>query len=986
MVPDDSPNPAAAPGETLATELLIPSLRLLVVIGATLSAGWLAGQWPGIEDPSAFSATSPLWPQAGIALAALYFWGPTMALGLLAGNGGLAWLQNMPPWPAALHALTGVLAPALALALLQGLGWRTKARSAEPNSARDLALFLGIGVALNAALGAGAELGLHALFSAADAPTSRAWTPWFDLAGMAWAGHAVGILLIVAPLLATHRVRAALALLLSLLAVGVAAAAASRQLAPKGSLEAWAWLWSGLSVITLLPLLADALQAWRRTEGARWLSALEADGTGVAEWRADGGMRAGARWEQHCTFAMPDDVDPVQWLDLAHPLDRERLIEALQTLLGPGGHETEVQTLRLPAPSQLLGTVHGTGAWRWHSLRVHVQQRDKRGHAVEVLMLLSDISAQRQAEERQRMSMGLFQHLHEGLLVVDEQHRVVDANPSYCRMMGGKRESLLGKPAALLLSPSLLRSGASTEEMLAALKAEGFWRARVLAERGDGSPCTLQLTVSSIPESSPQSGSARLRVVTVTDLTQAVQQQQQLELQAHSDALTGLPNQEEFVRQLRRGLEAAEREDFGLSVCRVDMDQFKRINTEYGDKIGDALLQQVAQRLRDALRGSPQWSDVVARLSGDEFGLILRTADADEAKQALGRLLNVLRMPCRLPAPRENQTVELTASIGATLYPADTADAETLLRHAGHALYRVKQHSGHNDFRFFDTAKRQRDEASLIAIARMQQALDSGELRLFYQPKIDMHAGRVLGVEALLRWQHPEQGLLLPGDILPQIAGTGLEVQVGDWIIGQALKQSAQWLSEGLALEVSVNVAARQLQVPDFAQRLQELVQRHTEPVATHLCLEVLESEALADVEATHALIQRCKAFGVRFALDDFGTGYSTLTYLRNLPVDTLKIDRSFVQNMLIDVQDMALIEGVVGLARHFGCGVVAEGVESAAHARALLRLGCQQGQGNGIASAMPAPDVSAWIEAFARSPWLIQLAAERPAKAELAE
>jgi len=243
-------------------------------------------------------------------------------------------------------------------------------------------------------------------------------------------------------------------------------------------------------------------------------------------------------------------------------------------------------------------------------------------------------------------------------------------------------------------------------------------------------------------------------------------------------------------------------------------------------------------------------------------------------------------------------------------------------------------------------------------------------LRLHYQPKIDMSSGQVLGVEALLRWQHPDQGLLAPLHFLPLIEPTGLGLQVGDWVIEQALKQSAEWLRAGLQLEVSVNVTARQLQTPDFALRLQELIQRHQEPVAQHLCLEVLESAALADVRNTDQLIQSCRDFGVSFALDDFGTGYSTLTYLKRLTVNALKIDRSFVQNMLIDEQDSALVEGVIGLARTFECAVVAEGVETAAHARALLKLGCLQGQGNGIAPAMPPQEVPAWIASFGQSHW----------------
>ncbi len=575
------------------------------------------------------------------------------------------------------------------------------------------------------------------------------------------------------------------------------------------------------------------------------------------------------------------------------------------------------------------------------------------------------------------MSVSLFQHLHEGLLVTDTEQRILDANPSYCRIMGVPREALIGELATPLQAQSLHRSGLNREQLRLQLQDQGFWRAQVQAERANGQPCTLQLTVSSIPE---PDGPQRYQVVSVSDLTQTLEQQVQLDRQARFDPLTRLPNHEEFMRLLRQGLSSAEREGFRLSICRIDLDHFKRVNTQYGAAVADTLLQQVAERLQAALRSAPQWSDAVARLSGDEFALLLRSNDAEEAQLAVERLLKVLSEPYSTrtaPAQADPETplLEITASIGATLFPQDNSDAETLLRHAGHALYGVK-HTGRNSFQFFDTAQRLRDEASLIALARIQQALDTGELRLHYQPKINMQTAQVLGMEALLRWQHPVRGLLAPAHFLPLIEPTGLGVQVGDWVLDQALKQSARWLSAGLQLNISVNVTARQLQMPDFTQRLRELLARHGEPVAKHLTLEVLESAALADIEATHALIQRCRASGISFALDDFGTGYSTLTYLKRLPVDVLKIDRSFVQHMLIDAQDSALVEGVIGLARTFECSVVAEGVESIAHARALLRLGCIEGQGNGIALPMPALDVQPWVIAFAESAWLQQLAA----------
>jgi EAL domain-containing protein (putative c-di-GMP-specific phosphodiesterase class I) len=279
-------------------------------------------------------------------------------------------------------------------------------------------------------------------------------------------------------------------------------------------------------------------------------------------------------------------------------------------------------------------------------------------------------------------------------------------------------------------------------------------------------------------------------------------------------------------------------------------------------------------------------------------------------------------------------------------------------------MYGAKQ-AGRNGYQFFDPEHRRRNEERVMAIGRVQEALDNREFVLYYQPKVDMRRGVVLGLEALVRWDHPQHGLIAPLQFLPLIENTGLSSRVGDWVLGQALEHMAQWRRGGHDISVSVNVSARHLQEPDFALRLSELLARHPEAPADALELEVLETAAHADIEATSALLARCRALGVRFALDDFGTGYSTLTYLKQLPVDVLKIDRSFVHHMLDDAQDRAIVEGVIGLARTFQCVVVAEGVESPAQARALLEMGCSIGQGTGIAAPMPAAAVSAWIRDY---------------------
>ncbi|MFY8118499.1 MAG: putative bifunctional diguanylate cyclase/phosphodiesterase [Roseateles sp.] len=695
----------------------------------------------------------------------------------------------------------------------------------------------------------------------------------------------------------------------------------------------------------------------------RWPDELELAELGAARWDLRWGLlNTTPPWRSLC--GAPEHFEsPQDWLErLAHPLDRARLRPALDRLLngqpGRAGVEDWHESLRLQAP--------GTQEWRWFSLKLRLWRQGASGRPRHLLALLSDISWRRVAQERERMSITLFEHVGQGLAVLDMEQNLLDANPAYCSLMRADREALLGAVAQPLQPGVLRRAGHDPVQIREGLAQWQSWQGRVSLQREDGELISLALSLAGIPE--PE-GPPRYQVLTLQDQTLQIQQQRLLEAQQSRDALTGLPNLAEFRRRLAQALDASRREGFALCVVWLDLDRFRQINDQHGRMLGDRLLLQVGRRLDGALRSGREWADELAHLGGDEFGLLLRCKDAAEAELALQRLLNVLRAP--FPLAELPEPLDITASLGATLHPRDQSDAETLLRHAAHALYRVKR-SGRNAYQLFDTEKHARSDAQALALGRMQEALDAGELCLHYQPKVDMRKGLVLGVEALLRWQHPEKGLLGPAHFLPVLERTGLGVRVGDWVIEQALKQSSLWLSQGLALRVSVNVAARHLQADDFTQRLQELLARHPGvPLARHLMLEVLESAALADIEATQVLIRRCRALGVSFALDDFGTGYSTLTYLKRLPVDALKIDRSFIQNMLIDAQDHALVKGVISLAKTFDCSVVAEGVESAAHARALMALGCELGQGNGIAPAMPAAELVDWVARFQAHPVL---------------
>jgi diguanylate cyclase (GGDEF)-like protein/PAS domain S-box-containing protein len=546
------------------------------------------------------------------------------------------------------------------------------------------------------------------------------------------------------------------------------------------------------------------------------------------------------------------------------------------------------------------------------------------------------------------------------LLVTDADLRALDVNPAYSTILGVSREDVLGTvPSLLRPAPNDPVERQQRAAMWASLRDTGSWRGELLEHRRNGDPCTLQATISTVRGPAQD---LRYHVLVISDITEQQAQRERLERQAHFDELTRLPNRARLSELLDDAMVAADRDGYLLVVCYLDLDRFKPVNDRYGHAAGDRLLVELAGRLRSALRSRERWTDSAARLGGDEFVLLLRAGTLEEARLAVERVLRVVSQPYLVDPAQE--PVQVTASMGATVYPVDRSDADTLLRHADHAMYGAKQ-AGRNGYLLFDPEHRRRAEQRVMAIGRIQEALDQQEFVLHYQPKVDMRSGRVLGFEALLRWEHPQQGLVAPLQFLPLIEHTGLSSRVGDWVLSQALEHLSQWRRNGLDFSVSVNVSARHLQEPDFALRLSELLARHAEPLAPHLELEMLETAAHADIEATSALVARCQGIGVRFALDDFGTGYSTLTYLKRLPVDVLKIDRSFVHHMLDDEQDRAIVEGVIGLARTFGCTVVAEGVESPAQARTLLDLGCDIGQGTGIAAPMPVAQVAGWVREY---------------------
>ncbi|MBV6287454.1 putative bifunctional diguanylate cyclase/phosphodiesterase [Pseudomonas aegrilactucae] len=535
----------------------------------------------------------------------------------------------------------------------------------------------------------------------------------------------------------------------------------------------------------------------------------------------------------------------------------------------------------------------------------------------------------------------------------DLSGRITYVNQQFCSISGYSQEELLGA------NHRILNSGLHGREFFAgmwqSLVAGKVWKGEICNRAKDGSLYWVDSTM--VPLLDPATGKVRKYVSIRFDVSEKRQLLHTLQWRVGHDVLTGLPNRAYLSDLLNQALEFSRTERSALAVCMLDLDGFKAVNDGYGHSSGDLLLVEVAARLKGILRGG----DAVARLSGDEFVLILRHVENHaQLRTVLGRVLSAVAAPYSI---REQQ-ISVSASIGVTLYPSDNDDADTLLRHADQAMYVAKQ-SGRNRFHLFDVSLDQEVKATHQTVERVRRALKGGELRLFYQPKVNMRSGAVLGFEALLRWQHPLRGLVPPALFLPLVEQTDLIVDIGEWVIEQAMAQLQQWQQAGYRWSVSVNIAARHFQRADFVERLRLLLARHERVAPRMLDLEIVESVAIENIQRVSECLEACQQLGVQFSLDDFGTGYSSLSYLKRLPTQTIKIDKSFVRDILHDQDDLALTRAVIGLARAFGRQVIAEGVETVEHGELLMGLGCEVAQGYGIARPMPAAEVLGWVGGY---------------------
>lgn len=508
-------------------------------------------------------------------------------------------------------------------------------------------------------------------------------------------------------------------------------------------------------------------------------------------------------------------------------------------------------------------------------------------------------------------------------------------------LTGWFRDEALGRPVADVLRLVDSASGVAVDNVVAPVLEEH--RAAItpirtmdctLVQRG-GMQFEIENRVTIVND---KAGNAVGVVMAFRDVTKARAASLEMSRVAQHDVLTGLPNRTLFNDRLTQAISSAQREHKQLAVLFVDLDQFKRINDSLGHAVGDKLLQSVAGRLIASVRRT----DTVCRLGGDEFVILLSEVErAEDAAVSARKILRAIAAPHII----DDKSLDVSVSIGGSTYPADGQDPESLLSQADAAMYEAKEH-GRNRYQFFRSDMRVRLAKRLLLEGDLRYALGRNEFLLHYQPKIDLETGRITGMEALIRWQHPERGLLYPRDFVQVAEECGLIVPIGQWVLLEACKQSKAWSDAGLGnIPVAVNVSSAEFLTKDFLSGVRAvLIATGLEPM--NLELELTESVLMQDAESAVVTLQALKAMGVRLTLDDFGTGYSSFTYLRRFPVDTIKVDQSFVKEITADPEDITIVSAMIGIGKSLNRRVIAEGVETRSQLDFLQHHGCGEGQG----------------------------------------
>jgi diguanylate cyclase (GGDEF)-like protein/PAS domain S-box-containing protein len=540
----------------------------------------------------------------------------------------------------------------------------------------------------------------------------------------------------------------------------------------------------------------------------------------------------------------------------------------------------------------------------------------------------------------------------EAIFVSDLGGQVEYINPAFSEISGLKPDDILGRPASFLKAG--LHDEVFYQKMWQALDQDGHWSGEVWDQKADGSTYPQWLWLSAVTD---RQGKVTHYAGIFNDLSERKEQEERIQYLAHHDTLTGLPNRSLMIERLRVALLHAEREGHQMAVLFIDLDRFKLINDSLGHSVGDGLLQTVAERLKRAVRAS----DTVSRLGGDEFIVTLyKIRSVDEARGMAENILGVLAPTARV----EGNELAITPSIGVAIYPDHGLDADELIRNADVAMYHAKG-QGRNNYQLFSSSMSELAEESLSLEHALRSALDHDEFELFYQPQIEIATRKLVGVEALLRWNSREFGEVAPDRFIRIAEESGLILQMGDWVLREACRQRAEWNIAGIQnFPVAVNVSALQFRQPEFVRRVEEGLRLYGVPAA-QLELELTESIVMQESSLTANALEKLRQMGVAMCIDDFGTGYSSLGYLKHLPVKKLKVDAAFVRDMESDRADRAIVEAIVSLGRALDLILVAEGVEQRSTLTSLGKLGCHVAQGFYYCRPVPAEEFLTWYREF---------------------
>ena len=572
--------------------------------------------------------------------------------------------------------------------------------------------------------------------------------------------------------------------------------------------------------------------------------------------------------------------------------------------------------------------------------------------AADISFALSNFAreAERNRMENQlRLTAKVFEQGGEGIMITDERVNIVMVNRAFESVTGYAQDEVIGRNPRFLSSQRHDRD--FFRAMWEAIDTGGFWQGEIWNRRKDGDVYPEYLSVSRVVDGQ---GRVTNYVGTFNDISESKASQEHIQRLAHYDSLTGLPNRILLADRVNLALSRMERSGEQLALIFLDLDRFKNVNDSLGHRVGDELLIQVAQRLKELLREE----DTVSRLGGDEFILVLPAADEDGAGHVAGKVLKALSAPYRI----EQYELAVTASMGIAMYPDDGSTYEALSMCADTAMYRAKQ-SGRQTFRFFTREMQERSDRTLLLENALRRALELDQLHLHYQPQVSLENGRVIGVEALLRWAHPELGEVAPADFVPVAEDSGMILPIGEWVLRSAVRQMREWLDRGMSpLVMAVNLSAIQFRQANLPQLVSQILDEAGLPPGL-LELELTEGVAMENPLEAIAVMNDLHGRGVRMSIDDFGTGYSSLSYLKRFKVYKLKIDKSFVRDISRDPEDEAIVQAIIGLAESLGMQTIAEGVETDEQSAFLRAKGCNEGQGYLYSRPIP-PDE---FERFAR-------------------